>query len=87
LLNPPDLAGEVLSPRHCARRFAAKIACFLVHGVLLIWVVGPGARSIDVYRPGHPTEHLVSGDVLEGYDVLPGLRVGTGDLLKAADEA
>ncbi|MXW25555.1 MAG: Uma2 family endonuclease [Dehalococcoidia bacterium] len=68
----PDLVVEVASPSDSRREVHDKAHMWLNHGVLLVWVVQPETRTIDVYRPDEPIATLGDQDVLDGLDVLPG---------------
>ena len=78
----PDLAVEILSPDESARRFAAKLRFYLLHGVRLVWVVDPLAQTITVYTPGPADERVLGvGDVLDGGDVLPRFTVPVAEIM------
>jgi Uma2 family endonuclease len=80
--NPPELAVEVISDPENSREQDAlrrKIANYLVAGVLL-WVVNPFARYVEVYAPGQPVKVLTGDDVLDGGGVLPGFALPIGEL-------
>jgi Uma2 family endonuclease len=70
----PDLAVEILSPDQPAGRFAAKVQFYLRHGVRLVWVVDPDAETVTVFAPDRDPVTLQGEDMLDGGDVLPGLR-------------
>jgi Uma2 family endonuclease len=72
---PPDLAIEILSPDQNMDRFARKLRFCLRHGVRLIWVVGPSAESVTVYRPAADPVTLRGGDTLDGEGILPGFSL------------
>ena len=44
-----DLAVEVLSPDDRSADVAAKVREYLSHGVMLVWVVDPSARTVTVH--------------------------------------
>ena len=67
----PDLVVEVASPSESRRGVHDKAHMWLGHGVRVVWVVHPEARTIDVYRPDHAVATLAEKDVLDGLDVLP----------------
>lgn len=68
----PAIAAEVRSPGDSLRAVHDKARMWLSHGVRLVWVVDPAARSVDVHRPGEATVTLAEGDALDGGDALPG---------------
>jgi Uma2 family endonuclease len=82
----PDLAIEVLSPDQPAGEFADKLQFYLLHGVRLVWVIDPEARTIRAYRPGEDSRLLQAGDTLDGGDVLPGFSVPVDDIFAAIQD-
>jgi Uma2 family endonuclease len=70
----PDLAVEVLSPGDRPREVADKVRDYLTHGVALVWVVDPAARTITVHSAAAPLT-LTSGEILEGDVFLPGFAI------------
>jgi Uma2 family endonuclease len=76
----PDLVFEMISPTDLAVDVQAKIRDFLNAGVPLIWVANPEASDVHVYRSDGTVTLLHAGDVLDGGDVLPGLRCPVADL-------
>lgn len=70
--NPPDLAVEVLSPTDPAAKVRFKIASYLAAGTI-VWLVNADEKHVEVYVPGKPPKRLY--DLLDGGDVLPGLRL------------
>jgi Uma2 family endonuclease len=88
LHTAPDLAVEILSPGESAGRFAAKLRFYLLHGVRLVWVVDPRARTITVYTPGQADERVLHpGDILDGGEVLPGFQAPVADIFAQLQEA
>jgi Uma2 family endonuclease len=73
---PPELAVEVETNTTTAteRRLRAKVLSYLEAGVLL-WVVYPETREVEVYTPGQPMRKLGIDDTLDGGDVLPGFTL------------
>lgn len=86
LWTPPDLAIEVLSPDQPAGEFADKLQFYLLHGVRLVWVIDPEARTIRVYRPGEDARLLQAGDTLDGGDVLPGFTAAVDDIFAELED-
>jgi Uma2 family endonuclease len=76
---PPRLAVEVLSPNDRADRVMRKVTDYLQHGVALVWVVDPEARTVTVYRPDNGPRFLEEGEALTGEDVLPEFRCRVAD--------
>lgn len=73
--GPPDLAIEILSPSDRAGGIREKVNEYLDAGVRVVWVIDPRKRAVTIHRPGGAVRHLLSDDVLEGDDVLPGFRL------------
>jgi len=76
----PDLAVEVLSPDDTKAKVREKAACWLEHGTRLLWTVDPRTQRATVHHPQRAARVLDVGDVLDGEDVLPGLRLPLADL-------
>ena len=77
----PELVAEVVSPsdRHAAVRDKARI--WQSFGVLVVWVVFPKSRTIEVFRDGSDVvEALTGADSLDGTPVLPGFSYPLSDL-------
>lgn len=77
----PDLAVEVASPSQKQEDMDAKAALYVSGGTRLVWVVWPEDERIDVWRLADrvPTT-LHVGDMLDGEDVIPGLRHPVDDV-------
>jgi Uma2 family endonuclease len=71
----PDLAVEVLSPSNTKQEMALKVREYFLAGVRLVWLVGPGKRTVRVYTAPDQSVRLPEGQALDGGDVLPGLRL------------
>lgn len=78
----PDLAVEVSSPDQYRPEMAQKALLYLAVGTKLVWVVWPGARQVDLWRPG--ADRLVATlavtDLLDGLEVVPGLSYPVAQL-------
>jgi len=74
----PDIAVEVWSPKDLknpgdARR---KVARYLDAGVLIVWVVNPKLKGVEVHRPGQTGPELLdSTGELSGENVIPGFKM------------
>jgi Uma2 family endonuclease len=77
----PDLAVEVISPNDRPRHVLDKVGEYLEVGVRLVWVIEPRHERAAVYRSFSDVRKLVRDDVLEGEDVIPGLRIALSDVL------
>ncbi len=78
--GPPDLAVEIVSTHDRATEVNAKVREYLDAGTRLVWVIWPDERSVTVWYPGHRAQVLNAGDILDGGDVLPDLRIAIADL-------
>ena len=80
----PDLVAEVASPNQYHPEMAAKARLYLERGVRLVWIVWPGDRQVDIWRPGSDQAGAVLGvgDTLDGLDVLPGFTCPVADLFE-----
>lgn len=81
--NPPELAVEIISDPESIKEQEAlrrKLANYLAVGVLL-WVVNPFDRFVEVYQPGKPMQLLDDKGVLDGGEVLPGFTLAVADIL------
>jgi Uma2 family endonuclease len=78
----PDLVVEVVSPTDRLIDVDAKVRVYLSAGVSLVWVVLPGRRVVVVHSAAEPglSREFGVGDVLDGGDVLPGLRLPVTDI-------
>jgi len=81
----PDLAVEVLSRGQPNQRFNRKIDFYLEHGVQLVWIVNPRARTVTVLAPGREPRTLTEADTLDGADVLPGFSVAVAEIFAQLD--
>lgn len=80
--NPPDLAVEVLSPSDDQTKMRVKVVNYLRAGVV-VWVVNPDARTVEVYAPGQAARIMDVEGILDGGDVLPGFTLAVKDLFPA----
>lgn len=81
----PDLAVEVLSQGNTLREMTAKLEKYFDAGVRLVWYVDPDSRMATMWQqPDHPLPVAVDGE-LDGFDVLPGLRISLVQLFAQAD--
>lgn len=76
----PDVAVEVLSPDDRQADVAAKVRDYFSHGVTLVWVIDPSARTVTVHRPATPPEILTGDFILDGGNVLAGFEIPAGRL-------
>jgi Uma2 family endonuclease len=76
----PGFAVEVVSPTDRARDIRRKVNQYLRAGTLLVWVVYPDEKFVDVYQPGQDTHTARIDDILDGGDVLPGFKLVVKDV-------
>ena len=67
----PDLAIEVISPTDRLTRVRDKVRDWLEHGTLMVIVVNPRNRTVQVYTADGVVE-LTETETLDGGDVVPG---------------
>ncbi len=78
----PDLVVEVLSPSNTSIGIQQKVRDFLEAGARLVWVLARQAKSATVYRADGTARLLRENDVLDGENVLPGLRIPLEELFR-----
>ena len=71
----PDLAVEIKSPDDTYLSMRDKADYYVQHGCLIVWLVYPEKRIVEVYQSGNDLDLLVAGDVLSGGEVLPGFSL------------
>jgi Uma2 family endonuclease len=80
----PDLAIEVVSPTNRPREILNKVESYLESGTRLVWVAYPDEKVIDVYRRGSDNSLQMRkfglDTMLDGEDVLPGLKIAVKDV-------
>jgi Uma2 family endonuclease len=76
----PDLAVEVVSPKHLFYEVEERVHDFLQAGTRLVWVVSPPQRIVFVFRADGSIVGLREQDELSGEDVVPGFRCRIHDL-------
>ena len=80
----PDLAVEVLSPNDPYSYVREKVATWLAHGTVEVWVVDPRRETVQVFRKG--TEVILNkGDEINGGDLLSGFRLPLETIFSAAE--
>ncbi|HET8524001.1 MAG TPA: Uma2 family endonuclease [Thermomicrobiales bacterium] len=79
---PPDLVVEVVSPHDRASDIAAKVALYLSLGVRAVWVIEPRLQTVTLYEVDHRPRILVSGDTLDGGEIVPDFHVAVADLFR-----
>lgn len=67
----PDFVLELQSPTDNLRILQAKMQEYLTSGIQLGWLINPGDRQVEIYRPGRSVEVLQTPATLSGEAVLP----------------
>lgn len=73
----PDLAIEVISNTRNNKELDTlrkKTPNYIAQGVV-VWIVNPEAKAVEVYEPGREMVMFRMGDTLTGGDVLPGVQL------------
>ena len=78
--GPPDLAVEVISPKASKKRIATKTAQWLEFGTLVVWLVNPETRTVEVIHPKGQRTVLSENDELTGGNLIPGFRIPVGEI-------
>jgi Uma2 family endonuclease len=82
----PDLAVEVISKSNTKAEIARKMIEYFAAGTRLAWVVDPKTETVRVHQAPRRFIVLGSDDVLDGGDVIPGLRMPVKDLFDLEDD-
>jgi Uma2 family endonuclease len=76
----PDIAVEVISPNDLYTEVDEKVAEWLEHGTLVVFVVNPRRKVVAVHRPKQPVVILGIEDTLDAEDVVPGWSLAVREL-------
>ena len=79
----PDMVVAVVSPNDIAYEVQKKIREYINAGVRLVWVISPEIRTVSIYRIDRSLAERISGEELDGEDVLPGFRCPVDGLFPA----
>jgi len=75
----PDLVVELVDPSdedpQGAEALRRKLTAYLASGAQLGWLLFPEQRAVEIWRQGAEPERLEAAEVLEGGEVLSGLRL------------
>ncbi|MCC7452236.1 MAG: Uma2 family endonuclease [Anaerolineae bacterium] len=80
----PDLAVEVVSPDDTAVAVQDKVNLYLEAGTRLVWVVYPELQRVVVHRANRTSITVKRDGLLDGEDVLPGLKIAVTDVFPQA---
>jgi Uma2 family endonuclease len=76
----PDLVVEIRSPQDTVAAQLRKIDEYLQNGAKLAWLILPEERSVIIVEPGKQARTAVAGEVLDGANLLPDLRIPVDEL-------
>lgn len=71
----PDFVIELRSITDRLRPLQLKMVEYMENGAHLGWLIDPSDRSVYVYRPNRPVEHLTKLATLSGEPELPGFTL------------
>ncbi len=84
VLNPPDIAVEVVSPSNTAAEMERKVAEYLAAGSQRVWVVRTATRrnprSVAVHRADGTAITYTGDDVITDEELLPGFSLPLSDI-------
>ena len=80
LERAPDFVVEIRSPQDTVAAQLRKIEEYFDNGAKLAWLILPDERSVIIAEPGKQARTAVSGEVLDGSQLLPGLHVPVAEL-------
>jgi Uma2 family endonuclease len=81
-----DLAVEVISKGNTRAEIARRLVEYFAAGTRLAWVVDPKTETVRVHRDSRKFTILRAGEVLDGGDVIPGLRISVKDIFELEDK-
>jgi len=85
----PDLAVEIASPGDSLAQLRRKAQIYLDSGSLLVWIVLPSEKGVDVCRSAEglrlDIEFVGQDGVLSGEDVLPGFELALTKLFPVGE--
>lgn len=71
VLEPPDIAIEIVSPGQSANALVRRCAWYVAHGVQIALLVDPSDRSVVAFRPHGIISSWYGADRIDLSDVLP----------------
>jgi Uma2 family endonuclease len=77
---PPDIHIEIVSRDQSVRKCRDRIVFSTANGCPLGWLIDPGSRVVQVFRPGQPPTQIAGDGVVEGEPVLVGYRLPVSEL-------
>jgi Uma2 family endonuclease len=83
----PEIAAEVISPTDKALDVRLKVPEYFAAGVLLVWIVWPALRVVDVFTSPTQVTVLTDADTLTGGAALPGFTLALNELFGPVPES
>lgn len=80
VLDPPDLAVEIVSPDQNLMHLVEKLAFCVENGVRLGWLIDPEKKKVMIFRPEQLPQELSPDAVLEDSEILPGFRLPVAEM-------
>jgi Uma2 family endonuclease len=71
---------EFMSPSDTLKDTQDKMKEYIKNGARLGWLIAPGMRRVEIYRPQEAVEILEAPATLSGDDVLPGFILNLSSL-------
>jgi Uma2 family endonuclease len=78
----PELIIEILSPGDRWSDVMEKLEEYFAIGTLMVWLVDPRRRKIQVFRSINQVEQLSGTEQLTGGQILAGFAVNVADLFE-----
>lgn len=78
----PDLAVEVLSASNTRSEMERKLEDYFAAGTSLVWYLSPEQQQMSVYRSPTDLTIIDANGIVDGGNVLPGLRFPLANLLR-----
>lgn len=85
IMQMPDLAIEIKSPRDSYTKMREKAAYYLASGVQTVWLIFPEKRFVEVHHAEADIEllTLTDEDIIDGGALLPGFKLPLHDIFKS----
>lgn len=85
LLQPPDIAIEIVSPEQSVTALVRRCLWYVSHGVQIALLVDPTDGSVLAFRPGQPTIDWHGSDLIDLREVLPDFTLTVDQLFAALE--
>jgi Uma2 family endonuclease len=76
----PDFVAELRSTEDRLSTLQDKMKEYIENGARLGWLFDPHTRSLFIYRPGQPVEHLQNPETISGDPELPGFMLNVNEI-------